>query len=122
MNQHGSEDLEDRCRVLEELVRLSAPIHDIKTRLSQYPWEAERELVLIRPEHVISILRKFSKQAISASDVEDWANLIEGREDVGFESQFEDIGRDVLYELANPQLTRPLTLDLASEWIQRLQQ
>jgi hypothetical protein len=47
--------------------------------------------------------------SISAADVEDWANAVEGREDVGREAGYESLLNDAIFELANPMLHEPLT-------------
>ena len=110
-----------RSECLLELVEFPASLNEAKVRLSQYAWESEQELVLLRPEHVISVLQRFVRKEISAAEVEDWANLIEGREDIGLEARSEEMCSAAMHELANPLLTRQLTSESATEWIQWLE-
>ena len=122
MTANMNDELKDRSKFLLELIRFPASLDEVKTRLSQLTWESEDELVVLRPEHLVSILQKFAHREISAAEVEEWANLIEGREDIGFEARSEEACSESLHELANPLLTRQLTPKSAAEWIERLEE
>jgi len=52
---------------------------------------------------------------ISSKEVEDWANLIECREDIGYEEV-----ADILHILANPAITQELTKAVAAQLIEDL--
>ena len=54
---------------------------------------------------------------MSDRDVSDCADAVEGLDDIGFEEGCEEILTDVIYELANPELTRPPSSETADEWI-----
>lgn len=56
----------------------------------------------------MTILRRYLEGTLSDKDIETWANLIEAREDICFETRFEKQTKEILYELANPTLTQPL--------------
>ncbi|WP_290803968.1 hypothetical protein, partial [Aquidulcibacter sp.] len=64
--------------------------------------------VRLTPDHFSNVLARYLRGEMSEVDVETWANLIEGRDDVEFDHSFEALVRDVLHELANPILTHPL--------------
>ena len=55
-------------------------------------------------EHLLSL---YGQGAVSASEVEAWANAIEGREDI---EVADALSKDLLHELANPLLTQPLSV------------
>lgn len=46
---------------------------------------------------------------LTSETVQEWADSIHMRDDVGFDSMHEQMIRDVLPELANPFLVHPLT-------------
>jgi hypothetical protein len=52
---------------------------------------------------------------IRGSDVEEWAEAIEGRDDVGYEGDAADMLREAVFELANPDLTNQLVPERARE-------
>jgi hypothetical protein len=99
----------ERKSVLEDLLRLNAPIDNLVIMLRNFPWDSEVECATLSAAHLVNVLGSFLSDRISAAAVEEWANAIEGREDIGFEADKEDLLREHLHELANPLLTQPLT-------------
>jgi len=101
------------CKLLtlQSKQKLSIVIEQLKN----IPWDSEGEQVILKNEHIIHILQLFITDKFSAEDVECWANLIEGREDIDYE-QFNEI----IYELANPILTFKLTKARANSILKSL--
>ncbi len=60
-------------------------------------------------------MKRYLAGEISTQEVEDWANLIECRDDIGYE----DVA-DVLHILANPLITYELTPAVAAQLIEEL--
>ena len=69
---------------------------------------------------MIEILRRFKSGGLDAEDVENWANAIEGRDDIGFGDDNYGILKEVIFSLANPGLKGALTAKIADCWIERL--
>jgi hypothetical protein len=111
---------ERRTKVLNSLLALDRPLEEIRHKLPSFGWDSEKPLVILTRSDAASILRRFTNDDLSASDVEEWASLIESREDIGFEESHERILRDLIYELANPFLTRELSKSSATEWASAL--
>ncbi|RLC12083.1 MAG: hypothetical protein DRI57_18120 [Deltaproteobacteria bacterium] len=105
-----------RKQLLEALLVSEAPVASLLTALAEFGWDCEEEPVLLRCDHVAAMLRQFLSGEISGRDVSDWADAVEGRDDIGSDEGDEDILTDVIYELANPELTRPLSPETAAEW------
>ena len=103
---------------LTELLNLSRPVADVVAALSAFDWDSDEELVTLEAAHICAVLDRFLSGDISATDVEDWANAIECRDDVGL-IQPSPVA-DALDELANPVLSRPLTRQSAAEWVAAL--
>jgi len=87
--------------------------------LATYPWDSDEELVQLRQEDVANVLHQYRGGAMSALEVEAWANAIEGRDDVGTTDKF---AAELLHELANPLLSQPLSLARADFILRRLSQ
>jgi hypothetical protein len=104
-----------RTSQLKELLHFSRPVADVVSDLSAFGWDSDEELVTLEAAHISTVLNRFLAGDISAADVEDWANAIECREDIGL-FQGSPVA-DALDELANPVLTRPLTRGSAAEWV-----
>ena len=109
-----------RKEALQWLVEYSKPLETIGRILRRFGWDSEDELVYIEAQHLQSVLASYIAGRISERQVEDWANLMEGRDDLGFSSESPEILEEVLHELANPALTQSLTRNRANELLGRL--
>ena len=61
------------------------------------------------------ILRKYKSGEVSEQQLEEWANFIECRDDIGFEESREETLREIIYWLANPELGYEVNSNLISE-------
>lgn len=57
---------------------------------------------------IASVLNGFLAGQLDAGAVEEWANLVECREDITFERREEETVADAIFDLANPALQGPL--------------
>lgn len=110
----------NRLALLRHLLEFSEPIGDLADCLAQFDWDYEGERVTLTREHLRSVLRRFLLRELSAAEVESWANQIEGREDIDFESGFSDLIGDMIFDLANPDLVEHLTECVANEMINKI--
>lgn len=113
--------MRSRVELLTALLGFREPVSALAQELSAFGWDSADELVALHRRDISAVLRRFMDGEITKQDVTDWANAIEGREDVGYEAGSEPIVRDAIYELANPELTRAVSPDAAKEWLERLQ-
>lgn len=104
-----------RLSRLRELIHFSRPITDVVGELAAFGWDSDKQIVTLERVHLSAILKRFLSGEISATDVEDWANAIECREDIGL-SEDAPVA-EVLFELANPLVTRALTSHSATKWV-----
>jgi hypothetical protein len=72
-------------------------------------WDADPVVTLTR-RHIISVIERFMTGKMDATAVEGWANLVEARDDIEFESPDQEIIAAVIFELANPVLHGDLEL------------
>jgi len=84
--------------ILSSLTRLDVPIADLKIALATLSWDAG----------IAAVLERFVNGDIQAAIAEEWANLVECREDIGFEVGYEEVVADAIYILANPKLADQL--------------
>lgn len=101
--------MKTRRNVLEDLLFLREPLPRIHTSLAQFPWDSHEELVFLNRHHILSVLSRYMDSSVDENVVEAWANLIEGRDDIGFDAPDEEKLKSIIFELANPLLTVPLT-------------
>lgn len=103
-----------RLAVVGDLLVLGKPLEKIAGQLAAMGWDFEGDGVELQRQHLQAVLHRFLEAAMTAKDVEVWANLIEGREDVYFQTGSEEQIEAVLYELANPLLTQVLDQERAT--------
>ncbi len=112
--------MKTRLELLNSLIEFKQPLSSILSSLKTFPWDSDEVLVTFQKEHLIHVVNQYLNNHFSASDVENWANAIEGREDIGYATQDKDILNDLIFELANPILTSPLSPDIAREYLIKL--
>ncbi len=103
----------DRADVLRDLVALNRPLGELHDELSRFQWDSENELVVLRRDHVVSALGRFLAGGLTAAHVEEWANAIEGRDDIGIDESDAGNLNEILFGLANPKLEAALTMEQA---------
>lgn len=111
--------IDDRTEALLDLIRLRRPTAEARRRLQAFPWDSDTDLVLLTPADLRRVLDGFASGHLTAEEVEEWANAIESRDDVGFDELSQDLVFDCLFELANPRIERPLIVAIP-DWIGRL--
>jgi hypothetical protein len=105
-----------RPAVLSSLIQFDAPVADIKAAIASYSWDDDPIVTLVRRD-IVSVLERFASGEIDAVAVEEWANLVECREDIAFEPGYEETIMAAIFDLANPKLQgrlANLTPDLLS--------
>src|SRR5215472_2087139 len=111
-----------RADVLESLLAAEQPIWKIRDLLAQYKWDTSKALVTLRKDHATRVLQRFVLEQLSASEVYLWASTIEHRDDIEIEEASRDVLNELIFELATPEVNRPLTKELARDYIRRLSQ
>ena len=111
-----------RFKLLNSLLQFDKPLIEILPPLSALGWDSEETIICLQKQHFTQILQRYLNNELSASDIEDWANAIEGHEDIGYESDSSELLADAIFELANPQLTDPISKKLAQNWLTKFTQ
>lgn len=101
--------MEDRTSLLERLLRFESPIEDTVAMLAAYGWASDQELVRLAPSDVVSILDRFLEGELTDRQVAYWAELLEMREDVGYENLWADHLRRAVGQLASPEVHGAIT-------------
>jgi hypothetical protein len=98
----------DRVALINSLLEFSTPLINIFEKLKKISWDYDGYGVELKQSHLSSVLQRYVAGDLSATDIEDWANSIEGRDDIRFETSNEQLFEEIIYELANPILTQAL--------------
>jgi len=113
--------MNNRIEVLDALLNLSKPLTEISEILIQFPWDSE-ELVILDANQIKRVLEQYLSGEISESFVEDWANLIGYRDDIGLDKKESHLIKELLHVLANPYLTGRLTHNRAKFLIRDIEE
>lgn len=113
-------ETQKRIQYLEKFIAYEDGVMLASKRLSILPWDSDDELVVLKRRQITSMLQRYLEGELSAQEVEDWADAIEGREDIGYEVSYEGLVLQAIIDLANPILSEQLTPQFAQEWIEKL--
>lgn len=94
----------DRTSLLKQLIRMEQDLGKIQENLSRFPWDSEAELCTLEASHLQKVLTDFIDGKIGADRVEEWANMIEGRDDIEIADHGNTSLSEIIYKLANPVL------------------
>jgi hypothetical protein len=104
---------EQRAEVLRNLLTVTPDLRASIGAARALRWDYDYELVRLHASHIRHVLRLYLSGEFSSTDVEDWANAVESREDVGLDEARKDDLASAIFDLANPALQGALTPDSA---------
>lgn len=108
-----------RIELLGYLLAAKTPLAPLAAALASYEWDSP-PLVVLRREHVVSVLQRFLAGEVQAGFVREWADLVEVRDDIEFEQGHSEALQDALFTLATPETQGRLDAALAASLIFRL--
>ncbi len=97
---------EERLDALEKLATCAVSLDESSRALRRFEWDYDGPTFVVTKSHVVSIVKRYMNGGLSADNIELWANLLEGRDDISFEPGYENVLSTLVYELANPLLDR----------------
>ncbi|HZR76265.1 hypothetical protein [Bradyrhizobium sp.] len=98
----------NRQAVLSSLIQFNEPVTLLKVALEPFPWDSDKPLVTLTSRDIVAVLQRFAAGEFGAIVLEEWANLVECREDIEYEPDRRDAISDAIFQLANPTLHAPL--------------
>jgi hypothetical protein len=113
--------LRTRTELLEALIENREDANSLLSELWTHGWDCEDELVTLRPAHVISVLQAFKAGRLKSTQVREWANAIERREDIGMLGTQKEVLDEMVFWLANPEINYPIDSGLVARVISNLE-
>ncbi|RWI22158.1 MAG: hypothetical protein EOQ92_19420 [Mesorhizobium sp.] len=101
---------EERRSIIHSLVELDRPVAELETLLARLPWDYPKPLVRLTYNHIRSVLLRLLAGTLDAKDVEEWAELVEMRDDIEFA---DERTKEVIHMLSTPQIHFPIDGRLA---------
>jgi hypothetical protein len=108
----------DRIEAVTNLLNAYPSVSQSCAAMSAFPWDSDGPSVDMRVTHLINLLEAYLSGSLGPSQIEEWANAVESREDISY---FPDstVG-GVIHVLANPTLEGLLSPSGAKEMIASL--
>jgi len=103
-----------RTSLLRTLVEYHLPVDSVLAELAQLTWDVDTPLLRLTSLDIQNILSRFIAHELSAFQVEDWANVIECRDDIDLSGESQEFA-EIILRLANPSLHEPISIKLANE-------
>ena len=107
--------MESRADLLAKVVRYELPLEETLVMLRAYGWDSDKELLILSGPDVLSIIDRFLTGDITARQLQHWAELLEMRDDLGYDEDRADLLRRIIFRLANPEANGTITRGLVSE-------
>ena len=103
-----------RKEILTDLILYRKELGTLQEELSIYAWDSNTPIVIITITEVKEVFNNYLNDNISNEELEDWANAIEMRDDIGFGS--ENI-KEIIFNIANPILTQSISKQKIEQYI-----
>ena len=108
------------AQTLHKLMDYSDDIAFLSQELKQYGRDFETSIAILTSSHLKNILTRYLSDLLTNENLENWANAIEGREDIAYASGIETQIERAIHQLANPLLTQPITHHTATSIMKTL--
>jgi hypothetical protein len=110
----------ERASRLRDLVRLTVSVDQAISSLADFPAFDVGEVLDLTRADVRIVLNRYLDGSLSAGDLQEWADAVEVREDLGREAGYEEVLGTVIFQLANPILDGEITSDRVQAWLRPL--
>lgn len=107
-----------RKEILEDIVSMNGDLCCLENEISSFPWDSEEELIEINSLILSTTIKEYLKDKIELGTLTKWANVIECRDDIGFENEYH---QEIIFELANPEINGEITKDSLEEILLNLE-
>lgn len=111
---------EERRHTLRSLIWLIEPLEELSKRLTEYDWDNSGTSVVVELVAVQTVLIRYLRGCISASELESWANLLSCQKGIEFETILSKQLESTIQLLATPHTTDGITTHLCSDLLNSL--
>lgn len=102
---------EKRISILREIISLSRPIGKMARDIISFPWDYDGNGVTLTAKDITNAINMYKNGEITSSDLENWADLIECREDIDYDEKSSEEINMAIFCLANPGLNGEISHD-----------
>ncbi|QKX03577.1 hypothetical protein HN014_01160 [Aquimarina sp. TRL1] len=106
--------MRDRKEILKDIILINGDLSLLEKELSPYSWDVEESLIVLKGIDFVTLFKKSIEDKVTFESLVKWANLIECRDDIDFET---DVLQEYIFEIANPEINGELTRERVNEII-----
>ena len=110
------------CELVDSIIafqgNLPALIAEFRTHLRNRCFDDSAASIL-SITHIEHVLSRFITGDVSAKEVEEWAEFLEGNEWITYEARFHDTVTTLLFYLSSPDINGELTTEMAKEMMRQ---
>ncbi len=111
----------DRSELIKGIAQIGANYIDYKNKIQQYPWDCHSELYFLTKQDLISVFRRFLSGELDSTAIDDWANFLECRDDLGYQFEYEDELKEMIFLLANSEINSSIDNNLITRLLKQVQ-
>lgn len=104
-----------RIQLIKEWIECASPRSQLADELHKLPSDYEGTPFKLEKSHLKNILNRYLANELQKQDVYKWAELIEMRDDIDYESV-----ADIISLLANHEINGALTHQIAQNYLQEI--
>ncbi len=97
-------DISRRETLVRKVVEYDGSPSSKFDEIRSFGWDCETELVILSAGNIRNVLKKYSIGEITDTEVREWANFIERRDDIGLDEKQNKVLDEVIFWLANPEI------------------
>lgn len=107
--------MKNRRDILNNLINFNGSLKEIQNELLMFPWDIDVPIITMTKNILSNVLLRCINNEKTFTELEDWANLIECRDDISFE---DDGVQNTIFELSNPEINGQITVLLLENIIE----
>lgn len=112
--------MKNRAELLTQIARFQIEISSAIKEFQKYSWDCERDLYILTKSDLLRVFKKYLSNSITEKEINEWANFLECREDLGYENESGELLKQIIIDLANPDLSEPISKKLITNYEKKL--
>lgn len=98
----------ERLSAVRCLIAMQDTLSNCRRRLAEFPWDFDGQAAVLKRSDVEAVLQSYLGGQITSGELEEWADLLELREDIDYEEGHDLWLNFVIWSLSDQQLNGPI--------------
>jgi hypothetical protein len=102
--------------IIQHLINLDLPLQEIRSQLNTLSWDSDVEVSMTKNAAKL-VPERYINGGIGSETLVAWASIMEGRYDICFEPSCSKDLKQLVFELANPEMQGLIDKDKDKAWL-----